>query len=354
MKGKKQDGASILSLGNCSILKESDIPEIESRREKAKKYGTCYCLIKPEREWINPLCMESVVGNHEGSDISKPDMFGGGFFDIPRKKPECKIISHHKTMEWSTARGKKEGLTMFSTLLCTRGGIISIEFSGQIQTDAEEEKYIEGDIEYRIQVLMNSVQGQPVESFNEMKQLSTMEILSRLLYQESRGANDDGKNAVLFSIVNRLFSTKNFYKGTKSNSVYSIITGLNQYESINKNREKYPNAFHPPILEEDKATEKRSWENAKRLAAILCIAVEDYGEPNENGNGNDKTENIIINKDEESYQNVVRFIEQQEDINNEKIINRIGKRDSFMATQSCSGKEKGAMDVCGNTFFEME
>ena len=130
-EGKTQDKASILSFGNCSILKDSDIQEIERRHDKAVKYGTCYCLMKPVKEWLNPFCMESVVGDYEGINLSKPDIFNVGARGIQQPRPECKIISHHKTMEWSTAHGKKEGLTMLSTLLCTRGGVISVEFSGQ-------------------------------------------------------------------------------------------------------------------------------------------------------------------------------------------------------------------------------
>ncbi len=130
-EGKTQDSASILSLGNCSILRGSDIQEIEKRKDKAVKYGTCYCLMKPVQEWINPFCMESVMGDYRGINIPKPDIFNMSPSKIPQPKPQCKVISHHKTMEWSTNQGQKEGLTMLSTLLCARGGIISIEFSGQ-------------------------------------------------------------------------------------------------------------------------------------------------------------------------------------------------------------------------------
>ena len=74
-EGKTQDSASILSLGNCSILRGSDIQEIEKRKDKAVKYGTCYCLMKPVQEWINPFCMESVMGDYRGINIPKPDIF---------------------------------------------------------------------------------------------------------------------------------------------------------------------------------------------------------------------------------------------------------------------------------------
>lgn len=144
-EGQSEGVASILSLGNCGILKESDIENIGSRNEKARTYGTCYCLMKLADEWINPFCIESVVGEHEKNDIFKTNTLGDVGALYTNKKPECKVVSHHKAMKWSTEQGQKEGLTLLSTLLCTRGGIISIVTSGQIKTDIEEE--ISGDEE---------------------------------------------------------------------------------------------------------------------------------------------------------------------------------------------------------------
>ncbi len=114
--------ASLTSMGNCKIIRAEDIAEIigdPKRMKKAQEYGTCYCLMKPAEEWVNPMCMEE-AGNISGQSY-------------------CTDSSHHKTMEWSTVDGKKEGITMLSTLLCTRGGIITIKWSGQIYITTEKE-----------------------------------------------------------------------------------------------------------------------------------------------------------------------------------------------------------------------
>lgn len=62
--------------------------------------------------------------------------------------------------------------------------------------------------------------------------LSTMEILSRLIYQEASRKCGSGQNAILFSLVNRLFTETNVTRRTKANNLYSIITGSGQYESV--------------------------------------------------------------------------------------------------------------------------
>lgn len=347
----KLENASIISLGNCKLLMESDIEEIEKRGKKAGQYGTCYCLMKLVEEWNNPMCMEVFAGNQDTIefhiDKSREIMSGINMHE----KPQCVEITHHQTMKWDTKLGKKEGLTMLSTLLCTRGGVISIVTSGQTKIDSNIEDDKSNDIEYRIQILMSSVEGNIVYSAEELKNLSTIEILSRLIYQEARGADDTGKNAVAFSIINRLFSDKIFLKGTKSNNLYSYITGKNQYQSISDDGKKYPNAFRPPISEDSNEEEKHSWENAKRIAAILIIAIEDYGEVNESVKGNDRAENVIIEKDKYLYNEIVDFMEQQNDINGIKIKNDIETRESFVSTSSYTGSGRGGIDICGNTFF---
>ena len=125
--------ASIVSLGNCKIIKSTDIKEIEKRADKARAYGTCYCLIKPALEWVNPCCVESLAEDYTASlgincEIYKERemMFT---FSAPQLK--CTDFTHHTIMKWSTEKGQREGLSLFSTLLCTRGGRITIEVSGQ-------------------------------------------------------------------------------------------------------------------------------------------------------------------------------------------------------------------------------
>lgn len=104
---------SIVSCGNCGIFRLSDIDEIEKRMDKSKEYGTCYSLIKTVEEWTNPPCMESVAGKCD-NDASM-----------------CVRTEHHKPMTFTTDCGDKEGLTKLSTLLCTRGGVITVTWSGQ-------------------------------------------------------------------------------------------------------------------------------------------------------------------------------------------------------------------------------
>lgn len=128
-KKEGKDVASLISMGNCKIMRDSDVLEIDKRKGKAKIYGTCYCLIKPDTQWVNPFCTESVVGDCDVTGSSN------------KSKPVCVTTSHHKTMKWNTAEGEEEGLTKLSTLLCTRGGIITIKHSGQT-TSLIDERYI--------------------------------------------------------------------------------------------------------------------------------------------------------------------------------------------------------------------
>lgn len=118
--------ASIISFGNCKIVRAGDIDEIEKEENKegVKKYGTCYCLMKLEAEWDNPLCTESVAGKCYAEESALPRAGIAAELSHPS--------SHHRTMKWGTEDGEKEGLTLLSTLLCTRGGVISIETSGQV------------------------------------------------------------------------------------------------------------------------------------------------------------------------------------------------------------------------------
>ena len=49
------------------------------------------------------------------------------------------MIEHHRPIKFSTTEGEKEGLTMMSTLLCGKEGIITIEASGQIYVEPKAE-----------------------------------------------------------------------------------------------------------------------------------------------------------------------------------------------------------------------
>lgn len=119
--------ANIVSMGNCRIMRESDIPEIEKRLEESMKYGTCYSLIKLTGEWVNPLCTEEITGNCYEEDVGDEDII----------RPPCTEPRHHQTMKFDTKYGEQEGLTMLSTLLCNRGGVITIKVHGQIYLDRD-------------------------------------------------------------------------------------------------------------------------------------------------------------------------------------------------------------------------
>ncbi len=127
--------ANIISCGNCRIMRVSDIAEIEKRWDESMEYGTCYSLIKPVAEWLNPLCAESVAGN---CDAENTLALNTGLIEVGPTRPSCVITEHHKVLEFDTQYGKKEGLTMLSTLLCTRGGIITIKVHGQIYVDGSQ------------------------------------------------------------------------------------------------------------------------------------------------------------------------------------------------------------------------
>ncbi len=332
--------ANIVSMGNCRIMRESDIAEIEKRLDESIKYGTCYSLIKLTGEWVNPICTEDITGNCYEEDVGDEDNI----------RPFCTEPDHHKIMKFDTKYGEEEGLTMLSTLLCSRGGVITIKVHGQIYLDFSTED----DIEDRIQELMDSIEGKPVSSFDEICKLPTVEILARLIYQEDRDMNE-GQNAVAFSIINRLFSETIFLKRTKSNSIYSVITGSGQYDSLIHEPDYKPNSFCPPISEIDLDGEKKAWENAKRLAAVMVIAIEEYGNENEGElQANDRRENVVIKGDLETRQQVVDFMEQLEDMNGQPIKNEIDTRDSLRSQSGYKGQGHGKINKGGNTFFWLE
>jgi len=260
-------------------------------------------------------------------------------------------------MKFSTAEGEKEGLTMLSTLLCYRGGIITIEESGQ-----SEQIYID-DTEVQIQIWINTIEGEPVSTTAEMFQLSTVEILARLIYQEQREAGN-GQHAVMFSIMNRLFSEIYSKRSIKdSNNIYSVITASSQYEAVLRDGKQYPNAFQPPIKDSDNDEEKCGWENAQRLAAILFVAIEKYGENNENANVNtgqtkdlngqkiylnDRDEKVVSRGDNVTRDMVIDFIEGLSDATNINIRNEIDTRINFLSYSIGADGEKNVGD---NIFF---
>lgn len=133
----KENPVSIVSCGNCKKLEEKDIKKIAENWDGVCKYGTCYALMQLASNWINPYCMESITGECKGEDFLSP--FSG--FDAASHTLEyatC-VIEHHRPIKFSTTEGEKEGLTMMSTLLCGKEGIITIEASRQIYVEPKAE-----------------------------------------------------------------------------------------------------------------------------------------------------------------------------------------------------------------------
>ena len=261
-----------------------------------------------------------------------------------RVKNECAADKeHHRPIKFSTTEGEKEGLTMMSTLLCGKEGIITIEASGQIYIEPKAE-----DIEARIEELTSSITGKAVTSVEEIVNLSSVEVLARVIYQEqSYEGERAGQNAVMFSIFNRLFIGNVTRSIKENNHIYSIITASGQYDSIMNDRGNYPNAYQPP------SGDSAEWENAKRLAAILYIAMEEYGhnvydsEANITGSTKDgiilydRNENVVDIDDLETREAMVDFIEEQCDIDGNKIINEIGTRGNIVTNHGTTPKHSG-------------
>lgn len=187
--------ASIVSCGNCKILRESDIDEIEKRLDKSKKYGTCYSLIKPALSWRNPLCAESVTGdcvsNMSGSStgvIAKGAILGA-----------CAAVHQHN-MRFSTKYGQKEGITMLSTLLCTRGGVITVEWSGQIVILNDDKEKFDNIQEFkaRYEKLIKEL----IEEYGiEMD----VEVIGKIIYVESKGTGYDEEGRLTIRFENHIF-----------------------------------------------------------------------------------------------------------------------------------------------------
>ncbi len=164
---------SIVSLGNCKIARASDYDKLTERNGIEKrgssdtfkegiKYGTCYCLIDPDSEWVNPFLTQSDVDSDSNSDSLR-----------------------HKPFEWYTSEGMQEGITMLSTLLCKRGGIITVEWSGQESYEPQEmPEPVEEEV-YEPQASGISAEG--------LKALMELEILNKSSLDDGYLVIENGK-----------------------------------------------------------------------------------------------------------------------------------------------------------------
>lgn len=318
--------ANIISCGNCRIMRVSDIAEIEKRWDESMEYGTCYSLIKPVAEWLNPLCAENVAGN---CDAGNSFASNTGLIEVGPTRPSCAITEHHKVLEFDTQYGKKEGLTMMSTLLCTRGGVITIKVHGQIYLDGD-------DLQKRIDEKMNLISSKAVSTLDEMKGMDTIDILARMIFQESHTYKNGEQNAIMYSIINRLFYEESYADSGCDQTLKNLLIAEKQYQSIRV----YSAAYHPPQMEDD--LEYDGWENAKRLAATMMAALED-SIPDSDYIGDIGTV-VMIDKDVPKEE-VLSIIESQNDSCGNSIDNPIGDRVSFYAVDGDYEAKSGEIIV---------
>lgn len=160
-----KDSVSLRSLGNCKIMRAADVLEINKRKYMAKIYGTCYCLMKPDAQWVNPYCMEGLVENTEESQC-------------------CNTNEHHNTMKWSTEDGEEEGLTRLSTLLCARGGIITFSWSGQYVHDIQNKDNKYESLSNEEIMFIATIYGEGTNYSTETRQALAHAIMNRVGVRE--------------------------------------------------------------------------------------------------------------------------------------------------------------------------
>lgn len=234
--------------------------------------------------------------------------------------------------------GDADSVNENSYLICLSGG--GIKVTPVLTTSGIKEGLeIDTDIETQIQNIINLIKGEELKrdnniySYDEMMALTSVEILARMIYQEDHSPDYGCQNAIVFSVVNRLYAGNWLNKGA-DNNLYGILAANGQYESLLdvKRASKQTdmgihNAYWPPSDDNAPENEKAGWENAKRLAAITCLAVELYGEGEETIKGG-----TVKTKDNNVRDNIIKFIEEQEDYSGKKIENIIGSCQSFKAT----------------------
>ncbi len=325
-EGKEE--VNIISMENCKYIEEGrELAEVIEERgggdhvEKILKaleegLGTCYCFMDVNEEWEN---IPRSIFENQGLPVAGLGSEEKRFSEMEKRAKEGESRWKAPTEENRNNLRfyEKEVITKQSMLFCIFGeGFIQVLESNQNR-------------ERDLWLLIQQIKGNKVESLEEILEMLTQEILARILYQEAeRQVGEKGQNAVLYSILNRLFSEKNFGGRGKGNSIYDIIASVDQYSSIYEFPDYEPGSYRPPIIG-DRVDDLEAWENAKILAAILYYAVETYGAGNPYTEG--RGEKVVLPGEEgkKMREEIMAFIAEQEDIRGEKIENPIGERDSF-------------------------
>ena len=125
-----------------------------------------------------------------------------------------------------------------------------------------------------------------------------------------------------YSIVNRLFYKESYADKGLPQSLKNLLLAENQYQSIRE----YSAAYHPPQAESD--SDYGGWENAKRLAAAVMVALED-NVPDFAANIDIGT--VVVVDTGASKEEVCDTIGSQSDSCGKEIDNPIGDRLNFYA-----------------------
>lgn len=354
----------------------------EEREQRIKEYLSLHCEMEKCLYLTGETMLKCTEGDH--GEIFQPtdhNVYMNG--DIAIAATDCKVGEHFKSFGVCFAQtnkmkevvmcnpkiahgkwlescskmkvGDEDSVNENSYLICTRAEgakiypVLGVGYSDEGQ-EIEEELGIEDQIE----LLMEQIGGEKITTYEEMVNLPTVEILARMIYQEDRCFDQGRQNAIVFSVVNRLWvggcNLTDKLGEKKSNNLYGIVTAGSQYNSVfmdEKLRDKINNSYWPPVDQNAPQSEKEGWENAKRLAAITYLAVEMYGEGEETERGR-----CVVSQNDDVRENIIDFMEAQVDSQGNEIINVIGDYRSFRAGNNEVDAEKYRLE--GKIAFEDE
>lgn len=208
--------------------------------------------------------------------------------------------------------GDADSVNENSYLICLSGGGVKVtpiltQSGIKDGPDIETQNEISTDIETQINMFFDLIGDNELSSYTyeSMLELHPAEILARMIYQEDHSPDNGRQNAIAFVVVNRLCHGGHLSSDRtgeeKLNNIYGIITSstpknkeIGQFVSIydyegaeQKTLEGNHNAYWPPTEDTADEDEIEGWENAKRLAAITCLAVQLYGDGEDTYEGGD-------------------------------------------------------------------
>ena len=169
-----------------------------------------------------------------------------------------------------------------------------------------------------------------------MFSLPIQDLLARAIFTESQPFKHGEQNVVLWVVVNRLFTDKNFTYGNPQ-TLYNVLY-YGGWESLTANGP----AYSPPT-ETSSEAQIAGWNNAKRLAATLVAIIKSTAQNVEADTDTKNIEKSNLNEDL-----VRRLLSSQFDSEGNFITNPIGTRDSFLGYNS---NREGDLQINGGNHF---